>query len=100
MRRRVAVRLAITPEARPTQAVDIITRMNRVFHRALLTLACLLPVLTSSLVLTAPAQAATFTTRCVVARSMRIYHTAGSTKPGRTKLHFGKTIYTDRKRHH
>jgi hypothetical protein len=81
-------------------SADILTRMTVVLRRALLTLGCLLAVLTGSGVPAVPAQAATFTTRCVVAREMRIYHTATSTRPGRTKLHFGTTISTDRKRHH
>jgi hypothetical protein len=75
------------------------TRMTRIFRRVLLSLGCLLTVLIGSGVQAVPAQAA-FTTRCVVAREMRIYHTATSRKPGRTKLHFGTTISTDRKRHH
>jgi len=45
-------------------------------------------------------RSATFATRCVVAREMRIYHTSTSSKPGRTKLYFGTTIYTDKKAHH
>jgi hypothetical protein len=57
-------------------------------------------VITASVALALPAEAATFTTRCVVAREMRIYHTSTSSKPGRTKLHFGTTIYTDKKSHH
>jgi len=69
-------------------------------RRALLGFGCLVAVLTASVALALPAEAATFTTRCVVAREMRIYHTSTSSKPGRTKLHFGTTIYTDKKSHH
>ena len=29
---------------------------------------------------------------------MRIYHTSTSANPGRTKLYFGRTIYTDMRR--
>ena len=74
--------------------------MTLLLRRALTSLAALLAVLTSATVMAVPAEAATFTTRCVVAREMRIYHTSTSSKPGRTKLHFGTTIYTDKKSHH
>jgi hypothetical protein len=69
-------------------------------RRALLGFSCVMAVITVSLALALPAEAATFTTRCVVAREMRIYHTSTSSNPGRTKLHFGTTIYTDKKSHH
>lgn len=74
--------------------------MTTVLRRVLLSITCLLVVLTTALVTTAPAEAATFRTRCVVARDMRIYHTATSSKPGHTKLYFGTTFYTDKKSHH
>ena len=60
---------------------------------------CLVAVLVSSVLLATPAEAATSTARCVVAREMRIYHTATSNKPGRTKLHFGTTVWKDKKSH-
>ena len=74
--------------------------MTLALRRALLGFGCVVAVLTTSVALALPAEAATFTTRCVVAREMRIYHTSTSSKPGRTKLHFGTTIYTDKKNHH
>ena len=72
--------------------------MTLLLRRALLSLAAMLAVLTAASVLAVPAEAATFTTRCVVAREMRIYHTSTSANPGRTKLYFGRTIYTDMRR--
>jgi len=72
--------------------------MTLLLRRALISLAALLAVLTSASVLAVPAEAATFTTRCVVAREMRIYHTSTSANPGRTKLYFGRTVYTDMRR--
>jgi len=78
----------------------ILTAMTSVLRDALLSGSGLLVMLTASVVPAVPAEAATFTTRCVVAREMRIYHTSTSSKPGRTKLHFGTTIYTDKKSHH
>jgi hypothetical protein len=77
----------------------ILATMMIKLRRALISIAALIAIVATSSVLAVPAQATTFTTRCVVAREMRIYHTATSTKPGRTKLYFGKTIYTDRKSH-
>ena len=73
--------------------------MRTLLRRTLIGLGCLVAIAASSVVFVAPAEAATFTTRCVVAREMRIYHTSTSKKPGRTKLYFGMTIYTDRKKH-
>ena len=64
-----------------------------------LSLAAMLAVLTSATVMAVPAEAATFTTRCVVAREMRIYHTSTSANPGHTKLYFGTTVYTDMRSH-
>jgi len=74
--------------------------MKSVIQAALLSFTGLLVTLTGFMVPAVTAEAATFTTRCVVAREMRIYHTATSSKPGHTKLHFGTTIYTDKKSHH
>jgi hypothetical protein len=69
--------------------------VKTLLHRILLALGCLAAVAATSVVLTTPAEAATFTTRCVVAREMRIYHTSTSQTPGRTKLYFGTTVYKD-----
>ena len=73
--------------------------MTLLLRRALTSLAALLAVLTSATVMAVPAEAATFTTRCVVAREMRIYHTSTSANPGHTQLYFGTTVYTDMRSH-
>ena len=73
--------------------------VKTLLHRILLSLGCLAAVAATSVVLATPAEAATFTARCVVAREMRIYHTSTSTKPGRTKLYFGTTVWKDKKAH-
>jgi hypothetical protein len=75
--------------------VDVKTLLSRV----LMSLGCLVAVVASTVVLATPADAATFTTRCVVAREMRIYHTSTSSQPGRTKLYFGTTVYKDKRAH-
>ena len=74
---------------------DVKTFLSRV----LMSLGCLVAVMASAVVLATPAEAATFSVRCVVAREMRIYHTSTSTKPGRTKLYFGTTVWKDRRTH-
>jgi hypothetical protein len=78
---------------------SILSGMTTVLRRAVLSVGCLAAVLAVSVTAAAPAGAATFTTRCVVARDLRIYHTATSSTPGHTRLHFGTTIYTDLKSH-
>jgi hypothetical protein len=73
--------------------------VKTLLHRILLALGCLVAVAASSVVLASPAEAATFTARCVVARELRIYHTATSKTPGHTKLYFGTTVWKDKKSH-
>ena len=73
---------------------DVKTLLSRV----LMSLSCLVAVAAGSIMLATPAEAAT-TARCVVAREMRIYHTATSHKPGHTKLYFGTTVWKDKKSH-
>ena len=58
--------------------------MTLALRRAVLGFSCVMAVITASVAVALPAEAATFTTRCVVAREMRIYHTSTSSKPGRT----------------
>ena len=55
--------------------------MTLALRRALVGFGCVVAVLTASVALALPAEAATFTTRCVVAREMRIYHTSTSSNP-------------------
>ena len=69
--------------------------MKPLLSRVLLSLGSLAAVTATSVALATPAEAATYTTRCVVAREMRIYHTSTSQTPGRTKLYFGTTVYKD-----
>ena len=82
-----------------TLSIPTLMDVKTLLPRILLALGCLAAVAASSVVLATPAEAATFTARCVVAREMRIYHTSTSTKPGRTKLYFGTTVWKDRKAH-